>query len=122
MSAKLHAPLTLAELAKLLGYDSDRASRLRLLRRIRAREQLLGEVILRKSPGRTSPLTTTLPILREACPDWFDSRVEMENLLREYVGEIEEQIDELRGRDDALAKKLVRLEQRIYQRPEANAN
>lgn len=113
MTEQLAPPMRLKELAKLLGRSTDRASILRMVRQIRTRELILGEKILRAGRGKTSPLWTTLPVIRECLPEWFDSRAAMERLLREYLDEIEERLDELHGRDDILAAELRELRDKL---------
>lgn len=113
-TTRLARSLKLRELAVLLGRETHRASIVRLMREIRSREAILGETILRhQSTAPNSPLVTTLPVLKETFPEWFDSRVEMENLLRSYIGGLEDRLDELKGRDQVLARKILKLEKRL---------
>jgi hypothetical protein len=103
---ELAPPLKLKQLATLLGFPSDRVSIARLVRQIRTREEILGETILHGGRGHAAPLWTTLPVLRETFPEWFDSRAAMENLLRSYVAHLEERFDELQARDELLAEEI----------------
>jgi hypothetical protein len=102
--------LTLRELLKLLGRPTGRVERQRLGRRLRSREAALGVTFLQRlGPGRNSPLVVTLPLLRMHCPELFDRRSEAEELMREEMARLREQIRELRARDMALAARLRKL-------------
>lgn len=99
--------LRLREVCRFFRRPDDKLGIQSLRRDIQARERLTGAKILTQlSQAPNAPLVTTLPTLRNHFPEWFDTRSEMAELLREYVEKINEDIAELKSRDNALASRI----------------
>jgi len=110
---RMSPPITLRELARFLGHDFTRNDLKRLRRRIRNREEILGVQILMGNGDSNAPHTTTIPILREYMPEIFDRKNEGIDFIKAELAKYEERFDELKGRDQALARKLRALEAKL---------
>lgn len=106
--------LRLRELCTILGRPSDRTGVQALRRDLQRREEVLGvQILWPLSASPNSPLVTTLPTVRHHCPEMFDNRAEIVELVREYVQKIHEDLKglkndviELKTRDSALAARI----------------
>lgn len=99
--------LRLRDVCELLGRPADRSGIQALRRDIRRKEEILGVAITtRLSKAPNAPLVTTLPTLRHYFPEWFDTRSEVIELVRQHVEEIAETLKELKSRDNALAARI----------------
>ncbi|MGZ3423125.1 MAG: hypothetical protein ACXVEE_35010 [Polyangiales bacterium] len=104
--------MSVAEVARALGYPvtTGRAGEKRLMRYLRQRERLLGvEILQRIGTDRVPRYRVTFAALRAHCPEMFDTRVELTELLREQVAEIDEKLNRLDRQDELLAEELERL-------------
>ena len=100
--------ITLRQVAALLGDEWSVATKFRMLRAFKAREALLGRRLMwRNAEGAGRTFHTTLAIVREAFPEWFDRRDEMAVLLAEQLEDYEAERKRLSDRVDALAKLLA---------------
>ena len=105
--------MTLTEVARLLNQPLGvRAAEMRLRRLIRRREKVLGVEIMQRIGSEASPrYRVTLARLREFCPELFDTRSTAQELVREKVEQIEEELCRLKNQDEAIAKVVLRLVQ-----------
>lgn len=107
---KLARPVSMKEVAKLLGYTSKHAHR-RALRYLRRLERDTGaKLILSTGDGPGTRHTTTIPVLREHVPELFYRRDETQEALREHVEDFEEKLESTNRR---LVKKIEALEFRV---------
>jgi hypothetical protein len=102
-------PISISHAAKLLGFKGClRTAERRLRRYLLNRERITNEtILLRVGTERLQRYLVTLPVLRQHCPELFDTRVEAEEQLREQFEDIEEKLHQLERRDEALAKALL---------------
>jgi len=103
--------ITLAEAARAIGFPgTGRTPEIRLRRYLLRRERVLGITILVRFGTEASPrYRLTLSALRAHCPELFDTRVELTELLREHVAEIEQKLERVELQNEALAEELARL-------------
>lgn len=91
------------------------ASKLR--RMLIARERDLDVLFIVRGPTANSPWRITEPLLREHCPELFDRRDELAQMLRRELDKIRDEVRELRERDRAIAQsfgsKLRALRERV---------
>lgn len=112
--ARLTTYMSLRELAGLLGMPQTHTSIRRLRRRLKAKERRTKSNILhRLHEGPNAPWFVTLASLREHCPELFDRREEALETIREYVGNLQNDVAELRLRDRALAARIRENAKRI---------
>lgn len=96
--------MTPRELAIKLKWPTDRKSIRKLIRRIKAKERVLGQqIFIRLSGGR---LQTTDALLRHHMPELVQTRDEMQEMIKEELDHIQEQIATLNVRDRALAARI----------------
>lgn len=106
--AKFSKPMSMGEAARLVGFTGKRSSR-RMLRYLRAREQVLTESILvPASVGIRPKMYVTESRLRHLCPELFNRRDEGLAVLGEGLSLVNEQIATLRHRVRMLETKLIR--------------
>ncbi len=98
--------LTLREAAAELGMGDGRIPSQRLRRMLLEREIGLGLRFMLRGRSRNSPWRVTEPLLREHCPELFDRRDELAQMLRRELDVMRDQIIELRERDKAIAQQL----------------
>jgi hypothetical protein len=111
-TVSLSREMSVAEIARALGYPQTvgRAGEKRLRRYLQRRERLLGVALFVRIGSDAAPrYRTTLALLRAHCPELFDTRVELTELLREQVATIEDKLNELEQRDELLAEELERI-------------
>lgn len=113
MDAKVSTPaldryITLADAARALRSPGvGRTPEIRLRRYLLRRERVLGTTIMIRFGTPSSPrYRLTLSTLRAHCPELFDTRVELTELLREHVEHIDERLEQLQRQDEALARAL----------------
>lgn len=105
---ELCAPLSVKELAKMLGMTWGAKDRARLLRFLRRRERTLGmEILLRDSTSPRGPWWTTRALLLVSCPMLFSTRDTLQEMLREDIDEIHEKVLTIAARQDKQAKILA---------------
>ncbi|MBX3131623.1 MAG: hypothetical protein KF718_33205 [Polyangiaceae bacterium] len=75
-----------------------------LLRRKERRTQT--EIVIRLSDAPNAACVTTIPLLRQHCPELFDTREEALEIVREYVDDLRDAVAELKLRDRALASRI----------------
>lgn len=111
-------PISVRRAAELLGFKGEaRTAERRLRRFIRRRERVTGETILvRVGTDRKERHLVMLPLLRQHCPELFDTRAEAEELLREQFESIEDKLHRLERQDEALAQELIRQRRNPAQR------
>lgn len=109
MSEVPAAPISVSQAATLLGFKGNvRTIERRLRRYLHARERITNETImLRVGTGARQRYLVSMALLRQHCPELFDTRAETEERLREQFEEIEEKLGELERRDEALARALL---------------
>jgi hypothetical protein len=117
MKPRLSTPVTLRELAALLGWPL-RASQLRRLRRLLvARERHLRrqghDVTIYHCAGERLPGYATLAQLRAYMPELFDTQAEMVAGVRAAVEELREGTDEALARTALLGRRLAAVESRL---------
>ena len=105
--AHLTRYLTLREAAELVGMGAGRTSARKLGRLLRKKERRTSaEILFRLGDSPNSPVVTTIPVLRQHCPELFDTREEALEIVREYVEKLKESVAELRQVDRSLAARI----------------
>ena len=108
--SKLSPPMGLADIVKLMGKTPTESAVQWLRRTIKRRERMLGEKFLHQTKPR-GPHTVTLAVLEEKMPDLF-SRSDVTPVV-DALGELHEEMDELREREEILNKKYRELLERV---------
>lgn len=105
--AHLTRYLTLREAAELVGMGVKRSSARKLGRLLRRKERRSRtEILIRLGDAPNAPVVTTVPLLRQHCPELFDTREEALEIVREYVDDLRDAVAELKLRDKALAARI----------------
>jgi hypothetical protein len=105
------------ELAEMLGMGSGRVGGQRLRRYLLRRQQILGvQLLVPLGSAERTVFRVSLAAMREHCPELFDARREMEEMLRERLEQIEEQVVRLGKNDERIADTLVSLGTRMNSR------
>ncbi len=104
--ASLRPYLTLRQAAAELGMGAGRQPAQRLRRQLRARELALGYEFVLRGPTARSPWLVTMPLLRDNCPELFSPRDELAKLLRAEIERIDDELAELRARDQVIARDI----------------
>jgi hypothetical protein len=114
-STVLSRMMTLPEAAETLGMRGNRrAAAARLERYIRRREKVANAAILIDvGTPRLPRFRITLARLRDYCPELFDTRVEMTELLRTHVEGIEERLCRIERNEEALAGEIEEIAARV---------
>jgi len=100
----------LTEIAAMLGMGGGRVGGQRLRRYLVRRQGILGvQILVAIGSAERAVFRVSLATLREHCPELFDSRREMEEMLRERLEQIEEQVVRLGKNDARIADTLTTL-------------
>lgn len=111
MATKLARYVTLKEVARLMGWGTSKTSLQHLRRRLTAKQELLGQSFLVKlGPAEHSPWVTTLPLLRQHCPELFDKPAEALDMLAEAAASLRQEIALLRRQNQDLRARIRQLE------------
>lgn len=108
------ALMTLPQAAKLLGMKgTPEVAGRRLRRALLAREAEMDRpFMIRIGGGRGGRFLVTIAMLEEHCPELFIKRVQMTELVRDAVEQIEQRLCALDRQDAELAEELLRIKQR----------
>ena len=98
---KSNGYIPLRRVAAMIGEPWCAATRMRLARRFKSRELLLGRKLMWRDRIR-GHWTTTESAVRGAFPEWFDRRDEVAVLLAEQLEDYEAERKRLSDRLDAL--------------------
>lgn len=103
--------MTLPDAAAALGMPGQRrAAAARLERYLRKREKVLNEAILIDIGSPRLPrFRITFARLRDTCPELFDTRVEVVEMLREHVEGIEQRLAEIERNEETLAGEIEQI-------------
>lgn len=108
--------LTLREFAEQRGMRTDKVAMQRLRRRlVKKQRHTLEAFLLRLSGAPNDPVYTTIPLMRQHCPEFFDKRSEAEAFLKKSLANIEEAIREAKLRDSAIAAKVRELKSELQE-------
>lgn len=108
---RLTALMTPRELAERLGWPTEKYAVRRLVRRIKARERVLGEQIFMRMPG--GRLMTSDALLLHHMPEIVRTRDEVTEKVRQNLSSIEEKLAILDVRDKAIAARVRELADRV---------
>lgn len=112
--------LTLREFAEQRGMRTDKVAMQRLRRRLVKKQRHTGKAFLiRTGEAPNDPIYTTIPLMREHCPEFFDKRSEAEAFLKKSIAHLEEAIREGKLRDSALAAKVRELKSELNEHVKA---
>lgn len=116
---RLSAPLTLRELAALMGWPAGRAAIRRLVRVLRQRERALAraghDVVLLHVDQPRAPARVTLTQLRAHMPELFDTQAEIVAAVRAEQEELREDVADAKERTILLARRLGTVEARVVE-------
>lgn len=102
--------LTLRKFAEMRGMRTDKVAMQRLRRRlVKKQRHIERPFLIRTGEAPNDPIYTTIPLMREHCPEFFDKRSEAEAFLKKSIAHLEEAIREGKMRDSALAAKVREL-------------
>lgn len=93
------------------GWPSSPSAIRRLKKRLLRRQELAGvEFLTRMGGGPTSPLVTTIALLRKHCPEMVDNAQEALDLVADIINRLKSEIAELKLENQRLRHRVFKLE------------